>query len=150
LGHIRLFQIGGKARRDSGFALKSFYRVLQKSDQLSGIHVERFHLLHQLPELQHLFAQQSLNAGQGVISCIDYNTGEMQVGGTPVDPGTVFSCPNPPRPGTTRVRLNDTIGRFGKSHAAIGGCAGKTNCIEEAGFDPLQVTEPTAELRPLT
>ncbi|HXE49609.1 MAG TPA: hypothetical protein VN663_14615 [Ramlibacter sp.] len=81
-------------------------------------------------------SQQSLNAGAGVISCIDYNTGEMQIGGLPVDPSTTLSCPNPPRPGTTRLRLNDTIGRFGKSHAAIGGCGGKTDCIEEAGFDP--------------
>ena len=81
-------------------------------------------------------SQQSLNAGQGVISCIDYNTGEMQVGGQPVDPSTSLGCPNPPRPGTTRVRLNDTIGRFGKSHAGIGGCAGRANCVEEAGFDP--------------
>ncbi len=28
-------------------------------------------------------SQQSLNAGQGVISCIDYATGEMQIGGAP-------------------------------------------------------------------
>ena len=82
-------------------------------------------------------SQQALNSGQGMISCIDYNTGEMQVGGNPVDPSVApYGCPSPNPPGTTRVRLNDAIGRFGKSHAPIGGCAGKPNCVEEAGFDP--------------
>ena len=93
-------------------------------------------------------SQQALNTGQGVISCIDYTTGEMQVGGVPVDPtgttvdatGAVVSVPPTTcpalRPGVTRVRLNDTIGRYGKSHAPIGGCAGNVNCVEEAGFDP--------------
>ncbi|MFC5522006.1 hypothetical protein [Polaromonas jejuensis] len=88
-------------------------------------------------------SQQSVNAGQGVISCIDYATGEMQVGGVPVDPtakdatgAVITTCPSPTPPRVTRVRLNDTIGRYGKSHAAIGGCAGNPNCVEEAGFDP--------------
>lgn len=82
-------------------------------------------------------SQQSLNSGQGVISCIDYATGEMQVGGPPVDPSVApFACPSPPPPGATRVRLNDAIGRYGKSHAAIGGCGGRADCVEEAGFDP--------------
>ena len=82
-------------------------------------------------------SQQSLNASQGVISCIDYNTGEMQVGGVPVDPSVApFSCPNPIPPGVVRVRLNDAVGRFGKSHAPVGGCAGKPDCVEEVGFDP--------------
>src|SRR6185369_3152910 len=31
---------------------------------------------------------------------------------------------------------NDTIGRYGKSHAPVGGCAGKPDCVEEPGFDP--------------
>jgi hypothetical protein len=82
-------------------------------------------------------SQQSLNSGQGVISCIDYNAGEMQVGGVPVDPSVApFGCPSPTPPGATRVRLNDAIGRFGKSHAPVGGCAGKSDCVEEVGFDP--------------
>ena len=82
-------------------------------------------------------SQQALNAGQGVISCIDYSTGEMQVGGVPLDPTVApFTCPSPAPRGVTRVRLNDTIGRFGKSHASIDGCAGNVNCVEEAGFDP--------------
>jgi hypothetical protein len=81
-------------------------------------------------------SQQSLNAGQGVISCIDYATGELQVGGTPVDPSVApYGCPNPPPPGVTRVRLNDTIGRYGKAHAAISHCQ-RPDCVEEAGFDP--------------
>jgi hypothetical protein len=82
-------------------------------------------------------SQQSLNAGQGMISCIDYATGEMQVGGTPVDPSAApYTCPNPPPPGVTRVRLNDTIGRYGLGHAPVGGCSGRADCVEEAGFDP--------------
>ncbi|GAB3661304.1 hypothetical protein [Ramlibacter alkalitolerans] len=82
-------------------------------------------------------SQQQLNAGQGVISCIDYATGELQVGGTPTDPTVApFGCPMPPPPGVTRVRINDAIGRYGKAHAAIGGCGGRADCVEEAGFDP--------------
>jgi hypothetical protein len=82
-------------------------------------------------------SQQSLNAGQGVISCIDYATGEMQVGGAPTDPTGGVACPTALPRGVTRVRLNDTIGRYGKKHAAIGGCNGDTvNCVEEAGYDP--------------
>ena len=79
-------------------------------------------------------SQQSLNAGQGVISCIDYATGEMQVGGTPQD--ATLPCPATVAPGVTRVRINDTIGRYGLAHAGPGGCAGRTNCVEEVGFDP--------------
>jgi len=78
--------------------------------------------------------QQALNAGQGRVSCIDYATGEMQVGGTLVDP--TLACPNPAPVGVARVRLADVVGRFGKRHAAIGKCAGDVNCVEEAGYDP--------------
>lgn len=90
-------------------------------------------------------SQQALNAGQGVISCIDYTTGEMQVGGVPTDPTVApFTCPSPTPRGVTRVRLNDTIGRYGKMHAPVGKCAaaaaaaGKlaADCVEEAGYDP--------------
>jgi hypothetical protein len=81
-------------------------------------------------------SQQAANAGQGVISCIDYNTGELQVGGMPVDPTVGAGCPSPLPPGATRVRLNDTIGRYGKSHAPMSGCGTNPYCVEEAGFDP--------------
>ena len=80
-------------------------------------------------------SQQSLNAGQGRISCIDYATGEMQVGGTPIDPTDGKACPNPVPVGVARVRLSDSVGRFGKRHAAIGKCLGDPQCVEEAGFD---------------
>lgn len=96
-------------------------------------------------------SQQALNAGQGVISCIDYSTGEMQVGGVPTDPtaldganAVITTCPSPAPRGVTRVRLNDTIGRYGKMHAPVGGCAAAaaaagvsvSNCVEQPGFDP--------------
>ncbi len=81
-------------------------------------------------------SQQALNVSQGVISCIDYSTGEMHVGGVPVDPNTAKSCPEVVPVGVARVRLNDTIGRFGKKHAPIGKCGGAADCVEQAGFDP--------------
>ncbi|WP_299794886.1 hypothetical protein [Ramlibacter sp.] len=82
-------------------------------------------------------SQHALNAGQGRISCIDYSTGEMQVGGMPVDPTVApFGCPSPTPAGVTRVRINDTLGRYGLAHAGPGGCSGRTNCVEEVGFDP--------------
>ena len=80
-------------------------------------------------------SQQSLNAGQGRVSCIDYASGEMQVGGVPTDPSDGKACPVPAAVGVARVRLSDAIGRFGKRHAAIGKCAGAVNCVEEAGLD---------------
>ena len=80
-------------------------------------------------------SQQSLNTGTGVISCIDYSTGEMQVGGVPVDVNSTTSCPATLAPGVARVRINDSLGRFGKRHAGPGKCGGDSNCVEQAGFD---------------
>ena len=80
-------------------------------------------------------SQQSLNTGAGRISCIDYTTGELQVGGVPVDPSASTGCPNPAPPGVARVLLNDAVGRFGKRHASIGACGSDTQCVEHAGFD---------------
>ncbi len=74
-------------------------------------------------------SQQSLNAGQGMISCIDYATGELQVGGVPQRTGA--PCP-PPAPGVSRVRMNDPIGRFGIKH----GLPGDTSAdVWEVGYD---------------
>ena len=81
-------------------------------------------------------SQQSLNVAQGVISCIDYASGEMHVGGVPVDPSTTTTCPEVVSAGVARVRLNDSIGRFGKKHAPVGKCGGAADCVEQAGFDP--------------
>jgi hypothetical protein len=81
-------------------------------------------------------SQQSLNAAQGVISCINYGTGELQVGGVPVDPATTSACPDPVPLGVARVRINDTIGRYGKKHAATGQCGGAADCVEQPGYDP--------------
>jgi hypothetical protein len=75
-------------------------------------------------------SQQALNTGQGIISCIDYDKAELQVGGTPQPPGA--ACPNPVPAGVARVRMNDPIGRFGKSHGAPGSGAD----VIEPGFDP--------------
>ncbi len=80
-------------------------------------------------------SQQSLNTGVGRISCIDYATGELQVGGVPVDPATSAGCPNPAPPGVARVSLNDAKGRFGKRHASAGTCGSDPQCVEHAGFD---------------
>ncbi len=48
-------------------------------------------------------SQQGLNSGSGFINYIDYNLGEMRVGGTLGDNTT-----------GTRVRINDPFGRFGR------------------------------------
>jgi hypothetical protein len=82
-------------------------------------------------------AQQSLNGGQGVISCIDYATGEMQVGGTVLPVGTT-PCPTPAALAAsgqkvTRVRMNDPIGRYGIVHGGPGSVGAD---VIEPGYDP--------------
>jgi hypothetical protein len=52
-------------------------------------------------------SQQALNGGAGYINFMDYGTGEMRVGGVIGDPAT-----------GARVRLNDPVGRFGRSTVA--------------------------------
>ena len=77
-------------------------------------------------------SQQSLNGGQGVISCIDYATGELQVGGAMQAHGA--PCPAPD--GTfTRVRMNDPVGRFGIIHGGPESAPGTVDVIEP-GYDP--------------
>src|SRR5512140_2961897 len=65
-------------------------------------------------------SQQSLNLGQGTITGIDYASGELQVATT-----------QGPNPAVVRVRINDPIGRFGKSHGAPGSGAE----LIEPGYD---------------
>jgi hypothetical protein len=77
-------------------------------------------------------SQQSLNGGQGVISCIDYATGELQVGGTPLPHGS--PCPVPDG-SFTRVRFNDPVGRFGIVHGGPNSAPGTVDVIEP-GYDP--------------
>ncbi len=48
-------------------------------------------------------AQQDLNSGAGYINWIDYTVGELRIGGKIGDPTT-----------GARVRINDTVGRFGR------------------------------------
>jgi hypothetical protein len=81
-------------------------------------------------------SQQSLNGGQGIISCIDYATGEMQVGGTQLPLGAV--CPTPAQLAAsgqkvTRVRMNDPIGRYGIVHGGTGAVGAD---VIEPGYDP--------------
>ena len=75
-------------------------------------------------------SQQGLNGGQGVISCIDYATGELQVGGTIQPHGSPCTLPVPA--GVARVRMNDPDGRYGIVHGGPGSGAD----VEEAGYDP--------------
>ena len=65
-------------------------------------------------------SQQSLNLGQGVVSAIDYARGELQIATT-----------KEANPVIVRVRINDPIGRFGKSHGAPGSGA----ALIEPGYD---------------
>jgi hypothetical protein len=75
-------------------------------------------------------SQQGLNGGQGVISCIDYATGELQVGGTIQPHGSPCTLPVPA--GVARVRMNDPDGRYGITHGGPGSGAD----VIEAGYDP--------------
>jgi hypothetical protein len=52
-------------------------------------------------------SQESLNFGQGMVNFIDYDKGELHVGGTP----------NVSAPTDTRVVINDPVGRFGIRHS---------------------------------
>lgn len=58
-------------------------------------------------------SQQSLNGNSGMVNYIDYANGVIHVGG----------IPNQASPTDTRIRLNDPVGRFGKSHGAAGSAA---------------------------
>ena len=65
-------------------------------------------------------SQQSLNLGQGTISAIDYANGELLIAST-----------QDANPVIVRVRINDPIGRFGKSHGDPGSAA----ALVEPGYD---------------
>ncbi len=58
--------------------------------------------------------QQGLNAGAGIITCIDYTNGSFRVGGT-IDPLT-SACPAIGATGAL-VQINDPVGRYGKPHS---------------------------------
>lgn len=66
-------------------------------------------------------SQQDLNSGAGFINFMDYDLGEMRVGGTLPDPNCVANAGNLVAGGQTcsgaRVRLNDPVGRFGRQTA---------------------------------
>jgi hypothetical protein len=52
LRHIEIFQVGHEASADAGLALKAFDGVIQNPQQPLRIHIDRFHLLHQFPQLE--------------------------------------------------------------------------------------------------
>ena len=67
-------------------------------------------------------SQQSLNVGQGYIKSIDYTTGELCVSsGLPTNGllGQSTASPQCLAP-DARVRINDTVGRFGLKHGGPG------------------------------
>jgi hypothetical protein len=81
-------------------------------------------------------SQQSLNLGQGTITAIDYANGELLVATT-----------KGPNPVVVRVRINDPIGRFGKSHGAPGSGAALT----EPGYDQrFSIDEESPTIHALT
>jgi hypothetical protein len=93
--------------------------------------------------------QQSLNAGAGKITCIDYANGFLYVGGTPVAPaqqGCVLA-------NGVRVQINDPIGRWGKAHSPDPRFSGDTNntTIHAASGYPMCVprTDPAVVDDPL-
>jgi len=67
-------------------------------------------------------SQQNLNIGQGTITAIDYQNGELQVASTG------------PIPSIARVKINDPLGRFGLSHGAPGSSAALTEPTYDQRF----------------
>jgi hypothetical protein len=64
-------------------------------------------------------SQQNLNLGQGIITAIDYDNGELHI------------ATAGPTPTVARVRINDPLGRYGLSHGAPGSSA----TLIEPGYD---------------
>jgi hypothetical protein len=62
-------------------------------------------------------SQQDLNSGAGFINFMDYTLGEMRVGGIINDPNCAQGGTPTTKPlcSGTRVRLNDPLGRFGRT-----------------------------------
>jgi hypothetical protein len=86
-------------------------------------------------------SQQSLNVGQGYIKSIDYKTGELCVAsGIPASGFEGQAAVSPTcAPPNARVRINDSVGRYGLKHGGPG-CSqlqGEDHCdVEESHFDP--------------
>ena len=81
-------------------------------------------------------SQQSANLGQGTITAIDYANGELQLATT-----------KDANPVIVRVRINDPIGRFGKSHGGPGSGAQ----LVEPGYDPrFSIDEESPTIRAIT
>jgi len=64
-------------------------------------------------------SQQNLNLGQGVITAIDYDNGELRIATKGLHAGEA------------RVKINDPLGRYGLSH----GAPGSTATLVEPGYD---------------
>ena len=81
-------------------------------------------------------SQQSANLGQGTITAIDYANGELQLATT-----------KDANPVIVRVRINDPIGRFGKSHGGPGSGAD----LIEPGYDSrFSIDEESPTIRAIT
>ena len=65
-------------------------------------------------------SQQNLNLGQGTITAIDYDNGELRIASAG------------PKPSVARVKINDPLGRFGLSHGGPGSSA----ALIEPTYDP--------------
>jgi hypothetical protein len=140
----------GTAPGTSGLALadKGLTQGLPEPAQPSSLPVPAYeiHIVGNIVKDKYIaglvfISQQSLNVGQGYIKSIDYKTGELCVasgiptngfvGQTEVSP----SCAPP----NARVRINDSVGRYGLKHGGPG-CLqlqGEDHCdVEESHFDP--------------
>jgi len=77
-------------------------------------------------------SQQGLNLGAGKITCIDYSTGFLYVGGVAAAPGQSCSAAN-----GARVQINDPIGRWGLPHSPdprFSGDTGNTTIHSATGY----------------
>ena len=77
-------------------------------------------------------SQQGLNLGAGKITCIDYATGFLYVGGAAAAPGQTCSASN-----GARVQINNPIGRWGLAHSPdprFSGDIGNTTIHSATGY----------------
>jgi len=93
-------------------------------------------------------SQQGLNAGSGVINCIDYANSYILVGGDPTLPCYVNGQPN-----GFRLQINDPLGRWGIKHSPDPRFSGDTSntTVHAASGYPMCVprTDPAVQDDPV-